>query len=135
MKTMKKIKIYANETCPYCKKIKEKLTDNNIKFDVVMTGDNSDEWQSIVDLTGMGMVPTIFFNNEYLVPGRDFSSEESLMKLIENQKPSKFTKEERLFEKLKTLTFNIHGAFTRTQQLLTDIQNNTEIKNAKKKKL
>ena len=30
---MKKIIIYTNETCPYCKQVKEKLTEEKIKFE------------------------------------------------------------------------------------------------------
>ena len=33
-KKMEKIIIYTNETCPYCKQIKEKLTEKNIRVDI-----------------------------------------------------------------------------------------------------
>ena len=56
------------------------------------------------------------------MPGRDFGNEDNLIKLIQNQKPSKFTKEERLLEKIKTLNFNISNAFNRTNQILTKIE-------------
>ena len=32
MSTKSKLEIYTNETCPYCKQIKEELTKNNIDF-------------------------------------------------------------------------------------------------------
>ena len=119
---MNKITIYTNETCPYCKQIKEELTKNNIEFENILTS-KAEDWQSIVDFTGMPTVPTLFFNNEYLVPGRDFSDANNLIKLIKNRKPSNFTTQEITLEKLKTLHYNISGAFNRTNQILTQIEN------------
>ena len=125
IKTMKKITVYTNKTCPYCKKVKEELTENNIKFKEVLVEDVEVEWQGIVDLIGMSQLPTVLFNGEYLMPGRDFANEKTLVKLIQNKKPSKFSEQTQSLEKIKTLTFNIYSAFGRMQKLLTDIQSNT----------
>jgi len=119
---MNKIIIYTNETCPYCKQIKEELTKNNIEFKNVLTSDEKDNWQAIVNLTGMPTVPTINFNGNYLVPGRDFGNTDSLIKLIQNYKESNFTIQEITLEKLKTLHYNISTAFNRTNQILTQIE-------------
>jgi len=119
---MNEIIIYTNETCPYCKQIKEELTKNNIEFKNVLTSDEKDNWQAIVNLTGMPTVPTINFNGNYLVPGRDFGNTDSLIKLIQNYKESNFTIQEITLEKLKTLHYNISTAFNRTNQLLTKIE-------------
>ena len=119
---MNKIIIYTNETCPYCKQIKEELTKNNIEFKNVLTSDEKDNWQAIVNLTGMPTVPTINFNGNYLVPGRDFGNTDSLIKLIQNYKESNFTIQEITLEKLKTLHYNISTAFNRTNQILTKIE-------------
>ena len=120
---MNKIIIYTNETCPYCKQIKEELTKNNIEFKNVLTSDEKDNWQAIVNLTGMPTVPTLNFNGNYLVPGRDFGNTDSLIKLIQNYKESNFTIQEITLEKLKTLHYNISTAFNRTNQILTKIEN------------
>ena len=119
---MDKIIIYTNETCPYCKQIKADLTRNNIEFKNVLTSDEKDNWQAIVDFTGMPTVPTINFNGNYLVPGRDFGNAANLIKLIQNYKESNFTMQEITLEKLKTLNYNISTAFNRTNQLLTQIE-------------
>ena len=119
---MNKIIIYTNETCPYCKQIKEELTKNNIKFENVLTSNEEDNWRAIVNLTGMPTVPTINFNGNYLVPGRDFGNTDSLIKLIQNYKESNFTIQEITLEKLKTLHYNISTAFNRTNQILTQIE-------------
>jgi len=126
IKTMKKITVYTNETCAYCKKVKEELTENNIKFKEVLVENAKEDWTRIVDLTGMGQLPTVLFNGEYLTPGRDFANEKTLVKLIQNKKASKFSEQTQSLEKLKTLTFNIHNAFGKISQLLTNIQDNTE---------
>jgi len=120
---MNKIIIYTNETCPYCKQIKEELTKNNIDFENVLTSDQPANWQAIVNLTGMPTVPTLSFNGNYLVPGRDFGNAANLVNLIQNYKESNFTIQEITLEKLKTLHYNISTAFNRTNQLLTQIEN------------
>ena len=119
---MNKIIIYTNETCPYCKQIKEELTKNNIEFKNVLTSDEKDNWQAIVNLTGMPTVPTLNFNGNYLVPGRDFGNTDSLIKLIQDYKESNFTTQEITLEKLKTLNYNMSMAFNRTNQILTKIE-------------
>jgi glutaredoxin 3 len=119
---MNKITIYTNETCPYCKQIKEELTKNNIEFKNVLTSDEKDNWQAIVNLTGMPTVPTLNFNGDYLVPGRDFGNAANLINLIQNYKESNFTIQEITLEKLKTLHYNISTAFNRTNQILTQIE-------------
>ena len=119
---MNKITIYTNETCPYCKEVKKQLKENNIKFKNVLTNDEKDNWQAIVNLTGMPTVPTLNFNGDYLVPGRDFGNSANLINLIKNYKESNFTVQEITLEKLKTLNYNISTAFNRTNQILTQIE-------------
>ena len=123
---MNKIIIYTNETCPYCKQIKEELTKNNIEFENILTTDDIEEWQAIVSFTGMPTVPTICLNGEYFVPGRDFGNAGLLINLIQNYTPSLYTVEEVMLEKIKTLNYNMSVAFNRTNQILTQIE--TKIK-------
>ena len=119
---MKKITVYTNKTCPYCKQIKEELTKNNIKFENILTTNDPEEWQSIVNFTGMPTVPTVCINGEYFVPGRDFGNADLLIKLIKNYTPSLYTTAEDALEKIKTLNYNISMAFNRTNQILTKIE-------------
>ena len=119
---MKKITVYTNETCPYCKQIKEELTKNNIDFENILTTNDPEEWQSIVNFTGMPTVPTICINGEYFVPGRDFGNADLLIKLIQNYASSLYTVEEVMLEKIKTLNYNMSMAFNRTNQILTKIE-------------
>jgi glutaredoxin 3 len=119
---MNKITIYTNETCPYCKQIKEELAKNNIEFENILTTDDLEEWQSIVNFTGMPTVPTICMNGEYFVPGRDFGNADLLIKLINNYTPSLYTAAEDALERIKTLNYNMSMAFNRTNQILTKIE-------------
>jgi len=119
---MNKITIYTNESCPHCKNIKEVLTTSKIEFDEVSISEEVEEWQSIVDFVGMATVPTIHFEGQYLVPGRDFGNAESLVKRIESYIPSRYAVEEIALEKLKTLNHNISLAFNQTNQLLRQIE-------------
>ena len=124
---MNKITVYTNETCPYCKLVKEALTKNNIEFEDILTSSAVEEWQSIVSFTGIPTVPTVCVNGEYFVPGRDFGSAELLVKLIQNYAPSLYTTSEVVLEKLKTLNYNMSMAFNRTNQLLIQIEDKLKI--------
>ena len=122
MSTKSKLEIYTNETCPYCKQIKEELTKNNIEFEDKLTSDFKDEYQSIVSLTGMPTVPTIKYANEYFLPGRDFQNAQQLTNLLETFEVSKYDDSRRVLERVKTLNFHINTAFGRLDQLLRKIE-------------
>jgi len=125
---MEKIIIYTNETCPYCKQIKEKLTEDKIEFENRLTKDFKDEWQSIVDFTGMATVPTIEYKDNYFVPNRDFGNVQGLINVLENYKQSEFSESRQLLERVKTLNTNIIMAFQRMDGILRKIETklNTE---------
>ena len=119
---MNKIEIYTNETCPYCKQIKEELTNKNIDFENKSTPDFAEEWQDVINLTGMPTVPTIKCNNEYFIPGRDFQNPQQLVNLLETFKDSSFSETRKTLERMKTLNFHINTAFGRMDQLLRQIE-------------
>tara|TARA_R110002020_G_scaffold106978_1_gene248756 strand:+ start:281 stop:685 length:405 start_codon:yes stop_codon:yes gene_type:complete len=121
------ITIYTNETCPYCKAIKEQLDNNKIEYNERLTKDWSSNWQSITALTGMPTVPTIEYMNEYFVPGRDFQNPQQLMNILETFKNSDsfindYDYPKRTLERIKTLNFNINTAFGRMDKLLKQIE-------------
>ena len=118
-----KVTIYTSETCPYCKTIKEQLEKENIKFKEKLSSKFQKEMNEITDLTGLAQLPTLLFNNEYFVPGRDFFNPEHLINLIKNSKKSKFDYPIRSFERIKTLNFNILNAFNKLDATLRNIEN------------
>ena len=121
-----KITIYTNETCPYCKTIKETLEKEGIKFKEKSVTKFAEEWQDIINLTGMATVPTIKYNDEYFIPTRDFSNPQQLIAMLKGFKKSKFSESKQILEKIKTLNSNINIAFTRLDQLLRKIETNTK---------
>ena len=123
-----KIVIYTNENCPYCKQIKENLTKEKIKFKEKNTSKHEDEWREVVSLTGLPTVPTILYDEEYLVAGRDYQNPEQLIAVLQNFKSSSFSDARKTLERMKTLNFHINTAFGRIDQLLRQIETklNTE---------
>ena len=119
---MDKIEIYTNETCPYCKQIKEELTKKDIKFEDKLTANFTEEWQGIVNLTGMPTIPTVKYKDEYFVPGRDFQNDQQLINMLETFESSNYNDSRKTLERIKTLNFNINTAFGRMDQLLRQIE-------------
>ena len=119
---MNKIEIYTNETCSYCKGLKDELTKENIKFKNKLTSDFSEEYQEAVNLVGIPTVPIVKCNDEYLLPGRDFQNPQQLVKILETFKVSKYDDSHRILERIKTLNFHINTAFGRMDQLLRQIE-------------
>jgi len=116
------VDIYTNETCPYCKQIKEELTKNNIEFNERLTKDWPAKWKDIISLTSMPTVPTICYKENYFVPGRDFSTPPHLVAIIKDFDTCSFSNEVQLLEKIKTLNYNISMAFKGLDQLLRQIE-------------
>ena len=119
---MDKITIYTNNTCGYCKQIKEEFTEANLEFENKITSENESEWQEVVNLTGMGTVPTVIYDDEYFVPGRDFQNAKQLADRLKSFETPKYTQSRRTFERVKTLNYNINIAFGRLDQLLRQIE-------------
>lgn len=120
------ITIYTNETCPYCKAVKEELEKQDIRFLNRLTSEYPDDWNDIVSLTGMPNVPTIVYKDEIYVPGRDFQNPQALIKKIKLYVPPKYNDLKKAIEKIKTLNYSMSVAFSRVDQLLRQIE--TKIK-------
>ena len=123
-KTKNEIIIYTNETCPYCKQVKEKLDGEKISYTNRLTTDYEEQWNEIGNLIGMSTVPTIHYKDSYFVAGRDFPNPDFLLNIIKNYKKSKFSIEEQTMEKIKTLNHNIYKAFQGVDSRLQAIEKN-----------
>ena len=119
---MIEIIIYSNEQCPYCKQVKDRLDKENIKYINKFTKDYKKEWDNISNLTGIPQVPTIYFKNNYFVPGRDFGNEDHLINIINNFNTSSFSTERISLERIKTLNYSMNMAFGRLDQTLKQIE-------------
>ena len=78
------MKVYSQPTCHYCKKIKDTLTEANIEYEEIITSENVEEWNELVRVTGIGMTPTIVFQEEIWLPNRDFRTPEELINRIKH---------------------------------------------------
>ena len=111
--------------CGYCNTIKEELEKNNIEFENRLTDEWKDEWNDIVNLnslTNAPTTPTIYYKDSYFIPARDFGTPQQLIEMLKNFKQSKFTESKQVVEKIKTLNYNMSGAFNRMEQLLMKIE-------------
>ena len=121
-KTTKHMIIYTNETCPYCKQVKEELNKNGFGYEERLSSEFKDEYQNVTNLTGLPTVPTIKYNNEYFVPGRDFGNPQHLIDILKNYKALAQTESRITLEKVKTLSYSINMAFGRLDQILKQIE-------------
>ena len=119
---MSKPIIYTNETCLYCNQVKEELTKENIEFENRLTSDFTEEYQKIVNLTGMPTVPTINLGDEFFVAGRDFQNVQQLTNILKTFEGSPYSESRKAFERVKTLNYNINMAFTSLDKLLKQIE-------------
>ena len=122
MSKIEKLTIYTSNTCGYCKQLKDKLTFENIEFEEKITKDFKDEYQDIINLTGLTITPTIKYKGEYFLPGRDYGNPQQLINLLETFKSSEYNDSRRVLERVKTLNFHINTAFGRLDQLLRKIE-------------
>ena len=125
---MKKIIIYTQDTCGYCETVKDELTKNNIEFEVRLINEFQNEWNKIVGLTNLPTTPTVYYKENYFIPGRDFGNANNLIDILKNYKQSEFKTSIQVLEKVKTMNYNIATAFARLDQLLRTIETklNTE---------
>ena len=119
---MSKPIIYTNETCLYCNQVKEELTKENIEFENRLTSDFTEEYQKIVNLTGMPTVPTINLGDEFFVAGRDFQNVQQLTNILKTFEGSPYSESRKAFERVKTLNYNINMAFSSLDKLLKQIE-------------
>ena len=116
------ITIYTNNTCGYCKQLKDELNKNDIEFKEKLTSEFTVEWQDVVNLTGLPTTPTIKYKEEYFVPGRDYQNPQQLISILETFNNSSYNETKKVFERIKTLNYNINMAFGRLDQLLRQIE-------------
>ena len=119
---MKKIIIYTQDTCGYCETVKDELTKNNIEFEVRLINEFQNEWNKIVGLTNLPTTPTVYYKENYFIPGRDFGNANNLIDILKNYKQSEFKTSIQVLEKVKTMNYNIATAFARLDQLLRTIE-------------
>ncbi|MFH1387017.1 MAG: glutaredoxin domain-containing protein [bacterium] len=61
------IKVYSTPTCPYCKMVKQFLTENNIVFEDIDVGKNSVMAQEMIKKSGQMGVPVLDIDGQVVV--------------------------------------------------------------------
>ena len=79
-----KIKMYTQPSCLYCKNVKDALTENDIEHTQIdiSLNENREEWNLVTRASGLGLTPTITFNDQIWAPSRDFQDEKSLVQRL-----------------------------------------------------
>ena len=79
-------RVYSVENCPYCKELKEMLTNDGVEFiDVdVNKPENEDEFNKLYEVTQCDDVPMVKVGNQILVPNVSFRSIKELFNLIKS---------------------------------------------------
>ena len=67
----KKVRIYSTPTCPYCKMVKEFLTEKGVKFEDVDVSSDQEAAHKMVEKSGQMGVPQIEIDGEIKVIGFD----------------------------------------------------------------
>ena len=129
---MEKITIYTNETCPYCKLVKQAFDEADIKYEERSTDKFRDKYNEITSLTGIPTVPTVKHDDELYVSGRDFQNIEQLTNLLLDFKKPPYSESRRALERVKTLNYHMNTAFGRLDQLLRQIETKLNIKDEHK---
>jgi glutaredoxin 3 len=63
----KKVTVYGTPTCPYCVRVKEYLSGNNIEFENVDVSEDNVRAQEMVEKSGQMGVPVIDIDGEIIV--------------------------------------------------------------------
>ena len=125
-KITKKTVIYTQNTCGYCKAIKDEFVKNDIEFDERLISEYKDEWGEVVKLTNIAATPTICFEENYFIPGRDFNNPQNLINTLNNYKSYGNVSLFEIAEKIKTLNYNMGMAFGRLDQSIKTIEQKLE---------
>lgn len=64
---MADVKVYSTETCPWCHKVKEFLTEKGVKFDNIDVGKDQEAGEKMVEKSGQMGVPQTEINGKIIV--------------------------------------------------------------------
>ena len=119
---MEKITIYTQSACGYCKTVKDALSKENIEFEEKLIDEHPNDWKIVTSLTNMPTTPTIYYNYNYFIAGRDFPSPEVLINILKNFNGNNDVSLFKVLENIKTLNYNMATAFGRLDQLLRQVE-------------
>jgi len=74
----KDIKVYSTPTCPWCKKVKDYLTEKGVQYTDYNVAQDREKLQEMVDLTGQRGVPIIIIDGKAIVGFNQTKIDEAL---------------------------------------------------------
>lgn len=74
MKKLNNVVIYTKDYCPYCVKVKNYLTSNNIEFKQIRVDENPRIYEELKAKTEHLTVPQIFIDGEFIGGAMEFFS-------------------------------------------------------------
>jgi glutaredoxin 3 len=63
----KQVKVYSTPTCPWCKKAKQFLEGNHIRYQDLNVADDKAARDEMINLTHQMAVPTIAIDGEFVI--------------------------------------------------------------------
>ena len=64
---MTKVKVFSTPTCPWCKKVKEFLSEKNIEFEDLNVAADSDARNEMIEKSGQMGVPVVLIDDKVIV--------------------------------------------------------------------
>ena len=124
---LREVVLYTKETCPYCINFLKLLDDEGIKYtnkEIEQEGVR-EEFDKMAALTGQGVFPTIFVNDNYLIPNRDFRGLPQGIQMIKSIAQPSYENppnDLKTIEMLKQMNANFRQSFESIQRSLSPLQ-------------
>ncbi len=74
----KRVRVFSTPTCPWCKKVKQLLDSNGIKYDDVNVAEDKSARDEMMNKTNQMAVPTVFIDGEYVIGFNETALKEKL---------------------------------------------------------
>ena len=131
---LREVILYTKETCPYCINFKKVLDEEGIKYtekEITQKGVR-EEFNKVATLTGQAVFPTIFTNDNYLIPNRDFNGLPQGAQLIialaqpTYENPPNDLKTIEMLKQISSGLQSIHKSLQPIQKFIIDVQKEIE---------
>ena len=76
--TDKTVKVFSTPTCPWCKKVKQFLDANGVKYEDLNVAEDKTAREEMVNKTHQMAVPTISIGDDYVIGYNEKSLKEKL---------------------------------------------------------
>jgi glutaredoxin 3 len=74
----KVVKVYSTPTCPWCRRTKQFLDNNGIKYQDLNVADDKAAREEMINVTHQMSVPTIMIDNEMVIGFKEAELKEKL---------------------------------------------------------